>query len=130
VRSGCCTLLLHALLGCCHLSVNSIAEERGSILTLKRQAILSRQDSGIRTYARLTSRHFAVNKLLTAPGTMPAVRLTVPGMTELLRRYDLTITVDSDGGHLPDLAEFVVAAELAASAHVGAPEATDAPHCG
>jgi hypothetical protein len=25
--------------------------------------------------------------------------LTVPGMTELPRRYDVTVTVDGDGGH-------------------------------
>jgi hypothetical protein len=28
--------------------------------------------------------------------------LTVPGMTEPSRRYDVTITVDQDGGHHPD----------------------------
>jgi len=32
------------------------------------------------------------------------------------RRYDVTVTVDRDGGHLPNPAEFVVAAERAASA--------------
>ena len=37
-------------------------------------------------------------------------------MTELPRRYDVTVTVDRDGGHLPDPAEFVVAAQHAASA--------------
>ena len=42
--------------------------------------------------------------------------LTVPGMTELSRRYDVTITVDRDGGDHPDPAEFAVAAEQAASA--------------
>ena len=42
--------------------------------------------------------------------------LTVPGMTEPPRRYDVTITVDRDGGHLPDPAEFAVAAGQAASA--------------
>ena len=42
--------------------------------------------------------------------------LTVPGMTESARRYDVTITVDRDGGHLPDPAEFAVAAGQAASA--------------
>ena len=30
--------------------------------------------------------------------------LTVPGMTEPPRRYDVTITVDQDGGHHPILA--------------------------
>jgi hypothetical protein len=42
--------------------------------------------------------------------------LTVPGMTEPPRRHDVTITVDRDGGQLPDPAEFAVAAERAASA--------------
>jgi hypothetical protein len=42
--------------------------------------------------------------------------LTVPGMTEPPRRYDITITVDSDGGHLRDPAEFAVTAQRAASA--------------
>ena len=41
--------------------------------------------------------------------------LTVPGMTEPLRRYDVTIIVDRDGGHLPNPAEFAVAAGQAAS---------------
>lgn len=42
--------------------------------------------------------------------------LTVPGMTELPRRYDVTVTVDRDGGDRPDPAEFAVAAGQAASA--------------
>jgi hypothetical protein len=42
--------------------------------------------------------------------------LTVPGMTELPRRYDVTITVDRDGGDHPNPAEFAAAAEQAASA--------------
>jgi hypothetical protein len=37
-------------------------------------------------------------------------------MTELPRRYDVTITVDTDGGTSPNPAEFAVAAEQAASA--------------
>jgi hypothetical protein len=41
---------------------------------------------------------------------------TVPGMTELPRRYDVTITVDRDGGDHPNPADFTVAAEQAASA--------------
>jgi hypothetical protein len=41
---------------------------------------------------------------------------TVPGMTEPPRRYDVTITVDQDGGHHPNPAEFAVAAQEAASA--------------
>ena len=36
-------------------------------------------------------------------------------MTELPRRYDVTITVDRDGGDHPNPAEFAVAAEHAAS---------------
>ena len=42
--------------------------------------------------------------------------LTVPGMTELPRRYDVTVTVDRDGGHPPNPVDFAVAAERAASA--------------
>jgi hypothetical protein len=44
--------------------------------------------------------------------------LTVPGMTESPRRYDVTITVDQDGGHHPNPnpAEFAVAAQKEASA--------------
>ena len=42
--------------------------------------------------------------------------LTVPDMTELPRRYDVTITVDRDGGDHPNPAEFALAAEQAASA--------------
>ena len=37
-------------------------------------------------------------------------------MTELPRRYDVTITVDRDGDSSPNPAEFAVAAEQAASA--------------
>jgi hypothetical protein len=47
---------------------------------------------------------------------MSDAELTVPGMTELPRRHDVTITVNRDGGHLPDPAGFAVAAERAASA--------------
>jgi hypothetical protein len=36
--------------------------------------------------------------------------LTVPGMTEPPRRHDITITVDRDGSHLPNAAEFTVIA--------------------
>ena len=42
--------------------------------------------------------------------------LTVPDMTEPSHRYNVTITVDRDGGHLPNPAEFAMAAEQAASA--------------
>jgi hypothetical protein len=42
--------------------------------------------------------------------------LIVPGMIEPPRRYDVTVTVDRDGGHPPNPAEFAVAAERAASA--------------
>ncbi len=38
--------------------------------------------------------------------------LTVPGMTELPRRYDVTITVDRDGGDHLNPAEFAVAADV------------------
>ena len=37
-------------------------------------------------------------------------------MTDVPRRYNVTITVDRDGGSSPNPAEFVVAAEQAASA--------------
>ena len=47
---------------------------------------------------------------------MSDIGLTVPGMTEPPRRYDVTITVDQDGGHHPNPAEFAVAAQQAASA--------------
>jgi hypothetical protein len=42
--------------------------------------------------------------------------LTVPGMTEPPRRYDVIITVDQDSGHHSNPAEFAVAAQQAASA--------------
>jgi hypothetical protein len=42
--------------------------------------------------------------------------LTVPDMIELPRRYDVTVTVDRDGGRPPNPADFAVAAERAASA--------------
>ena len=38
-----------------------------------------------------------------------------PDMIELPRRYDVTITVDRDGGDHPNPAEFAVVAEQAAS---------------
>jgi hypothetical protein len=51
---------------------------------------------------------------------MPARKCQIPdllpGMTDVPRRYDVTITVDRDGGSSPNPAEFVVAAEQAASA--------------
>ena len=42
--------------------------------------------------------------------------LTVPGMIEPPRCYDVTVTVDRDDGYSPDPAEFAVEAERAASA--------------
>ena len=42
--------------------------------------------------------------------------LTVPDMIEPPRRYDVTVTVDRDGGHPPNPAEFAVVAKRAASA--------------
>lgn len=47
---------------------------------------------------------------------MSDIGLIVPCMTELPRRYDVTITVDRDGGHLPNPAAFAVAAGQAAPA--------------
>jgi hypothetical protein len=47
---------------------------------------------------------------------MSETGLTVPCMTELPRRYDITITVDRDDGGSLDPAEFAVVAERAASA--------------
>ncbi len=41
--------------------------------------------------------------------------LIVLRMTELSRRYDVTVTVERDGGGHPNPAEFAVAAEQAAS---------------
>ena len=46
---------------------------------------------------------------------MSDIGLTVSDMTEPPRRYDVTITVDQDGGHHPNPAEFAVAAQQAAS---------------
>jgi hypothetical protein len=42
--------------------------------------------------------------------------LTVPGVTELPRRYDVTVTVDRNDSHPLNPAEFALAAEQAASA--------------
>ena len=42
--------------------------------------------------------------------------LTVPYMTDPPRRYNVTITVNSEGDHLMDPAEFAAAAKRAASA--------------
>jgi hypothetical protein len=39
----------------------------------------------------------------------------VPGITERLRRHDVTITVDRHGGDHPNLAEFAAAAEQVTS---------------
>ena len=47
---------------------------------------------------------------------MSETGLTVPGMAELPRSYDVTITVDSGGDRPRNPAEFAVAAERAASA--------------
>lgn len=41
--------------------------------------------------------------------------LTVLGMSKPPSRYDVTITVNRDGGHFPNPTEFTRAAELAAS---------------
>jgi hypothetical protein len=53
--------------------------------------------------------------------------LTVPGMTELPRRYDVTVTVDRDSGHLPNPAEFAAAAEQAASARSASAPSPELP---
>ena len=52
----------------------------------------------------------------TAGLKMSDTGLSVPGMTESRRLYDVTITVDQDSGYLPNPAEFAMAAEQAASA--------------
>ncbi len=57
-----------------------------------------------------------IQRALSAGLEMSDIGLTVPGMTEPPRTYDITITVDRDGGHLPNPAEFAVAAGQAASA--------------
>jgi hypothetical protein len=51
--------------------------------------------------------------------------LTVASMTEPPTRYDLTVTVASDGGYLPDPAEFAVAAEQAASSRAASVMSAD-----
>ena len=47
---------------------------------------------------------------------MSDIGLIVPCMTESPSCYDITVTVDRDSDHLPNPAEFAVAAEQAASA--------------
>ncbi len=47
---------------------------------------------------------------------MSGTRLIVPDITGTPSGYGITTTVGSDGGHLPDPAEFAKAAERAASA--------------
>ena len=56
----------------------------------------------------------ALNRQWHGQAKMSDIRLTVPGMTGPPRRYDVTITVDQDGGHHPT--EFAVAAQQGASA--------------
>ena len=72
-----------------------------------------------------TDRSRAAGRLAVLPYALPLsslqpemsdTGLTVLVMTELLRRYDVTITVDRDGDHLPNPAEFAMAAKLVASA--------------
>src|SRR5690242_18947803 len=46
---------------------------------------------------------------------MSDTRFTVPGMVELPRRYDVTVTVDRNDSHPSNPAEFALAAEQAAS---------------
>jgi len=46
---------------------------------------------------------------------MSDTRLIVPYITESPGCYDLAVTVNRDSSHLPNLAEFAVAAEQAAS---------------
>jgi hypothetical protein len=48
-------------------------------------------------------------------------------MTELPRRYDVTVTVDRDSGHLPNPAEFAAAAEQAASARSASAPSPELP---
>jgi hypothetical protein len=57
-----------------------------------------------------------LNRQQHSDAGMSDTGLTVPGMTELPRRYDVTITVNRDGGDHPNPAEFAAAAEQAASA--------------
>jgi hypothetical protein len=47
-------------------------------------------------------------------GGMSDAGLIVPGMTGTLSRYDVTITVDRDGGYLSNPVEFAAAAGQAA----------------
>lgn len=53
--------------------------------------------------------------MLASPEMSETGRI-VPGMTEPPICHDITITVDRDGGRLPDPAEFAIAAEQAGSA--------------
>jgi hypothetical protein len=46
---------------------------------------------------------------------MSHTALTVPGMNEPPRRYDVTVRIAKDDDHQPDLAAFAVAASQAAS---------------
>jgi hypothetical protein len=46
---------------------------------------------------------------------MSHITLTVPGMNKPPSRYDVTVRVAKDDGHLPDPAAFAVAASRAAS---------------
>ena len=49
------------------------------------------------------------------PHSLADCSLIVPCRTESPSCYDVTVTVNRDGGHLPNPAEFAVAAEQAAS---------------
>jgi hypothetical protein len=67
-------------------------------------------------FAAAGVRGLTLNRQWHSRTEMSDTGLTVPGMTELPRRYDVTITVDRDGGDHPNPAEFAAAAEQAASA--------------
>jgi hypothetical protein len=66
--------------------------------------------------AALVRMLLTLNRQWHSQAGMSDIGLTVPGMTKPPRRYDVTVTVNSDSGHRPIPAEFAVAAQQAASA--------------
>jgi hypothetical protein len=53
-------------------------------------------------FAAALLRSLTLNRQWHEQDEMSDTGLTVPGMTEPPRRYDVTITVDQDGGHRPN----------------------------
>jgi hypothetical protein len=67
-------------------------------------------------FAAALLRALTLNRQWHDSAEMSDSGITVPGMTEPPRRYDVTMTVDQDGAHHPNPVEFAVAAQQAASA--------------